>query len=57
MKQRKIVLDKSRNWVSDLYGEPELPSEISGTELDLVHARLGDGWHFPTLAELKELTD
>lgn len=57
MKQRKIVLGKSRNWVSDLYGEPELPSEISGTDLDLVHVRLGNGWRLPTLAELKELTD
>lgn len=43
------VLDKSRNWVSDLYGGPEPPSEISGTELDIVHVRLGDGWRLPTL--------
>lgn len=50
------VLDKSRNWVSDLYGGSEPPSEISGTELDLVHIRLGDGWRLPTLDELKELT-
>lgn len=50
------VLDKSRNWVSDLYGGPEPPSEISGTELDLVHVRLGNGWRLPTLDELEELT-
>lgn len=50
------VLDKSINWVSDLYGGPEPPSEISGTELDLVYIRLGDGWRLPTLDELKELT-
>lgn len=50
------VLDKSRNWVSDLYGGPEPPSEISGTELDIVHVRFGDGWRLPTLGELKELT-
>lgn len=50
------VLDKSRNWVSDLYGGSEPPSEISGTELDLVHVRLGNGWRLPTLAELEELT-
>lgn len=50
------VLDLSRNWVVDLYGGPEPPAEISGTELDLVHVRLGDGWRLPTLEELKELT-
>ena len=50
------VLDKSRNWVSHLYGGSEPPSEISGTKLDLVHVRLGNGWRLPTLAELKELT-
>lgn len=50
------VLDKSRNWVSDLYGGPEPPSEISGTELDIVNVRLSDGWRLPTLEELKELT-
>lgn len=50
------VLDKSRNWVSHLYGGPEPPAEISGTELDIVHVRLGDGWRLPTLEELKELT-
>lgn len=50
------VLDKSRNWVSDLYGGPEPSSEISGTELDIVHVRLGNGWRLPTLAELEELT-
>lgn len=50
------VLDKSRNWVSDLYGGPEPPSEISGTELDLAHVRLGNGWRLPTLEELQELT-
>lgn len=50
------VLDKSRNWVSDLYGGPEPPSEISGTALDIVHVRLGAGWRLPTLAEMKELT-
>jgi hypothetical protein len=50
------VLDRSRNWVSDLYGGPEPPAEISGTELDLVHVRLGNGWRLPTLDELKELT-
>ena len=50
------VLDKSRNWISDLYGGPEPPNEISGTELDLVHVRLGNGWRLPTLAELEELT-
>lgn len=50
------VLDKSRNWISDLYGGPEPPSEISGTELDLVHVRLGNGWRLPTLDELEELT-
>lgn len=49
------VLDKSRNWVSDLYGGPEPSSEISGTELDIVHVRLGNGWRLPTLAELEEL--
>lgn len=49
------VLDRSRNWVSDLYGGPEPPAEISGTELDLVHVRLGNGWRLPTLEELKEL--
>lgn len=50
------VLDKSRNWISDLYGGPEPPSEISGSELDLVHAKLGNGWRLPTLDELEELT-
>lgn len=50
------VLDKSRNWASDLYGGPEPPSEISGTELDIVHVSLGDGWRMPTLDELRELT-
>lgn len=50
------VLDKSRNWVSDLYGGPEPSSEISGTKLDLAHVRLGDGWRLPTLGELEELT-
>lgn len=50
------VLDKSRNWISDLYGGPEPPTEISGTELDLVHVRLGNGWRLPTLDELEELT-
>ena len=50
------VLDKSRNWVSDLYGGTEPPSEISGTELDIAHVRLGNGWRLPTLEELKELT-
>lgn len=50
------VLDSSRNWVSDLYGGPEPPSEISGTELDIAHVRLGDGWRLPTLEELEELT-
>lgn len=50
------VLDKSRNWVSDLYGGPEPPTEISGTELDLAHVRLGNGWRLPTLEELDELT-
>lgn len=49
------VLDKSRNWVSDLYGGPEPPSQISGTELDLVHVRLRNGWRLPTLEELEEL--
>lgn len=50
------VFDRSRNWVSDLYGGPEPPAEISGTELDLVHVRIGNGWRLPTLEELKELT-
>lgn len=50
------VLDKSRNWVSDLYGGAEPPSEISGTGLDIVCVRLGDGWRLPTLDEFKELT-
>lgn len=50
------VLDKSRNWVSNLYGGPEPPSEISGSELDLVNVRLGNGWRLPTLEELEELT-
>lgn len=50
------VLDKSRNWVSGLYGGPEPPAEISGTELDIVHVSLGDGWRMPTLDELRELT-
>lgn len=51
------VLDKLRNWVSDLYGGPEPPSEISGTELDIARARLSEGWRLPTLAEMKELAD
>lgn len=50
------VLDKSRNWISDLYGGPEPLSEISGTELDLVRVRLGNGWCLPTLDEFEELT-
>ncbi len=50
------VLDKSRNWVSELYGGPKPPAEISGTGLDIAHVRLGNGWRLPTLDELKELT-
>lgn len=50
------VFDKSLNWISNLYGGPQPPSEISGTGFDIVHVRFGDGWRLPTLEELKELT-
>lgn len=51
------VLDSSRGWISDLYGGVNPPTEISGTDLDIVHVKLGDGWRMPTLAEFKELLE
>lgn len=39
------------------FGGPDAPQEISGTELDIVHVRLGGKWRLPTKAEVQELID
>ncbi len=49
------VFDNNRNWVSDLYGGVNPLSDICGTDLDIVHLRLGEGWRMPSLDELNEL--
>lgn len=39
------------------FGGADAPNEISGTELDIAHMKLGGKWRLPTKAELQELKD
>lgn len=45
------------SWNSDKYGGNEPPSNISGTDLDIIAANWGDGWRMPTYSEAKELCE
>lgn len=44
-------------WNSKNYGGNKPPSDISGTDLDIIAANWGDGWRMPTYDEAKELCE
>ena len=53
-----IVYDENGyTWNTNNYGGNNPPSDISGTELDIVTVHWGDGWRMPTYDEMKELMD
>lgn len=49
------VYDAQRNWLPGLYGGPNPPEQIAGTELDVARAKWGGAWRLPTHAEIEEL--
>ena len=48
---------KGYTWRSEDYGGVNPPTDISGTELDIVAMNWEDGWRLPTYEEAKELRD
>ena len=42
-------------WDSSLFGGNNPPSDISGTDLDIVNVNLKNGWVLPTIDDFKEL--
>ena len=47
--------DEGYTWNTSNYGGNNPPSDISGTDLDVVAVHWGDGWRMPTYNELSEL--
>ena len=47
--------DNGYTWNTSNYGGNNPPSDISGTDLDVVAAHWGDGWRMPTYNEMSEL--
>lgn len=43
------------SWISPLYGGPNPPLNICGTDLDIAHVQWGGAWRLPTRDEQKEL--
>ena len=49
--------DNAYTWNTDNYGGNNPPTDISGSELDVVAKHWGDGWRIPSYSEAQELCE